>query len=176
MTAAMQAPRPPAEVYPDVVDAARTWIGTPYRHRASLKGWGCDCIGLVAGVWRELGHDAPCALPVYSPDWAEIGGHDLMIDGLTKYLRPVVLGEARAGDVLAFRMRPGAVAKHAAILSEGTAGDARARIVHAYWGRAVVESWLGPYWRRHAVAAFRFPAAAEAMARKSCRGAVTWRR
>ena len=28
------------------------WIGTPYRHQASLKGVGCDCLGLVRGVWR----------------------------------------------------------------------------------------------------------------------------
>jgi NlpC/P60 family putative phage cell wall peptidase len=31
---------------------ARAWIGTPDRHQASLKGMGCDCLGLVRGVWR----------------------------------------------------------------------------------------------------------------------------
>ena len=55
------------------------------------------------------------------------------------------------------RMKAGAVAKHAAVLSEGRFGEAGAKIVHAYWGRAVVESWLGPFWTRHAVAGFRFP-------------------
>ena len=25
----------------------RSWIGTPYRHQASLKGVGCDCLGLL---------------------------------------------------------------------------------------------------------------------------------
>ena len=28
------------------------WLGTPYRHQAALKGVGCDCLGLVRGVWR----------------------------------------------------------------------------------------------------------------------------
>ncbi|MGG2476222.1 peptidase P60, partial [Rhizobium sp. BR5] len=25
---------------------AQGWIGTPYRHQASLQGVGCDCLGL----------------------------------------------------------------------------------------------------------------------------------
>ena len=38
----------------EIVRAARSWIGTPYRHQASLKGVGCDCLGLLRGVWREV--------------------------------------------------------------------------------------------------------------------------
>jgi hypothetical protein len=48
-------------------------------------------------------------------------------------------------------MRPDAPAKHAAILT------ARDRVVHAYWGRAVVETWLTPWWRRRRAYAFSFP-------------------
>ena len=35
-----------------VVAEARMWIGTPYVHQASALGAGCDCLGLVRGVWR----------------------------------------------------------------------------------------------------------------------------
>ncbi len=28
------------------------WLGTPYRHQGRRKGVGCDCLGLVLGVWR----------------------------------------------------------------------------------------------------------------------------
>jgi NlpC/P60 family putative phage cell wall peptidase len=38
----------------DIVAETRSWIGTPYRHQASLKGVGCDCLGLVRGVWRAV--------------------------------------------------------------------------------------------------------------------------
>ena len=38
----------------DIVDAARTWIGTPFHHQARLKGTGVDCVGLVIGVAKEL--------------------------------------------------------------------------------------------------------------------------
>ncbi len=37
-----------------LVTAARGWIGTPYIHQASLKDIGCDCLGLLRGVWREV--------------------------------------------------------------------------------------------------------------------------
>lgn len=36
----------------DIVVEARSWIGTPYAHGAALKGTGCDCLGLVRGIWR----------------------------------------------------------------------------------------------------------------------------
>ena len=53
-------------------------------------------------------------------------------------------------------MAPDAVVKHAAILTAlPTAHDPQPRMIHAYWGRAVVESWIGPWWRRRL--AFAFP-------------------
>lgn len=41
-----------------VVAAARTWVDTPYRFQArgpKGEGGGCDCVGLLAGVGKELG-------------------------------------------------------------------------------------------------------------------------
>lgn len=54
-----------------IVTEARTWIGTPYQHQASLKGVGCDCLGLVRGVWRELIGEEPERASPYAPGWAE---------------------------------------------------------------------------------------------------------
>ena len=36
----------------EIVTAARGWIGTPFRWEASVKGVGCDCRGLLAGLDR----------------------------------------------------------------------------------------------------------------------------
>jgi hypothetical protein len=33
-----------------IVDEARSWIGTPFHHQAYRKGVGSDCIGMIAGV------------------------------------------------------------------------------------------------------------------------------
>lgn len=42
-----------------LVAEARSWIGTSYRHQASVKGVGCDCLGLVRGVWRACLGEEP---------------------------------------------------------------------------------------------------------------------
>ena len=138
-----------------VVAAARRWLGTPYRHQASVRGEGADCLGLVRGVWRELVGFEPELLPAYRPDWAEVGGEEALLAAARRWLAEIPVSAARAGDVVLFRMAPGCPAKHCAILSD-TAG-AEPRMIPAYWGRMVVESWMGVWWRRRLVAAFAWP-------------------
>jgi cell wall-associated NlpC family hydrolase len=38
-----------------VAAEALEWLGTPFKWGQSVKGEGCDCKGLIAGVARELG-------------------------------------------------------------------------------------------------------------------------
>ena len=135
-----------------IVAAARGWIGTPYHHQASLKHVGCDCLGLVRGLWRELVGPEPEGLPAYSPDWAEADRSERLLAAGDRHFARVDVAAAQPGDVLLFRWRDGAAAKHLAIL---TAPD---RIVHAYdAAKMVAEVSLVPFWRRRIVAAFRFP-------------------
>ncbi len=135
----------------DIVAAARGWLGTPYRHQGSLKGVGADCLGLVRGVWRDLYGAEPEAAPAYTPDWAEALGEETLLQAARRHLCERPVGEARQGDVALFRMGLGSPAKHAAIVS------APDRIIHAYWGRAVCETRLVPWWRRRIAAVFSFP-------------------
>ncbi len=134
-----------------VLAEAREWIGTPYQHQASAKGAGCDCLGLVRGVWRALYGAEPELAPAYTPDWAERHGAETLLNAARRNLHETALSDAAPGDVLAFRMHAAAPAKHVAILDE------EARIIHAYWGRAVVHSRFAPWWRARCVAAFSFP-------------------
>ncbi len=140
----------------DVVAAARGWIGTPYRHQASLKGVGCDCLGLVRGVWRELRGEEPESPPPYTPGWAEMSGEDALLWAARRHLREIGPAGARPGDVLLFRMALGAPAKHVAIVSEAAGGRVKA-VIHAYWGRSVCETRLVPWWERRIAAAFTWP-------------------
>ncbi len=141
-----------------VVQIARTWLGTPYRHQASVRGVGCDCLGLVRGVWREIHGDEAEVVPAYRSDWAEVGERETLLEAARRHLVEVSLSVMQPGDVLLFRMTPQAVVKHVAILSALPNGaDPQPRMIHAYWGRAVVESWIGPWWRRRLAFAFRFP-------------------
>ncbi len=134
-----------------ILAEARSWVGTPYRHRASLKGHGADCLGLVRGVWRELIGPEPEALAPYAPDWAEAGRHETLAQTARRHMRRLPLADARPGDVLLFRFRAHLPAKHIAILAND------ARIIHAYDGANVCEGTLSPWWRRRIAFAFAFP-------------------
>ncbi len=136
----------------NAVAEARAWLGTPYRHQASVRGAGCDCLGLVRGVWRALYGHEPEAPPPYTPDWSEPQGEEVLWAAALRHLTPVDM--AKPGDVLLFRLRTGAVAKHLGIMAEG---GATPRMIHAYAGHGVTESPLTPPWARRIVARFRFP-------------------
>ena len=34
--------------------AAIRWLGTPYHHQASVRGAGCDCLGLIRGIYGRF--------------------------------------------------------------------------------------------------------------------------
>ncbi|WP_299358156.1 NlpC/P60 family protein [uncultured Paracoccus sp.] len=138
-----------------VVSAARAWIGTPYVHQASVLGAGADCLGLVRGVWRCLYGCEPEVLPAYTADWGETGSNELLMTAALRHMTPVQEGQLAPGDLLLFRMRDGAVAKHLGILS--VTGEAP-RFIHAYDRHGVVESPLSEPWRARIAAGFRFPA------------------
>ena len=87
----------------DIVAAARTWIDTPYRHQASCKGAGTDCLGLVRGVWRDIIGDEPEPVPPYTPDWAEAMATETLLEAARRHLIEISIGEAERGDVLLFR-------------------------------------------------------------------------
>lgn len=137
-----------------IVVAARGWIGTPYRHQASCKGAGTDCLGLLRGVWREVLGEEPEPVPPYSMDWSEPAQEERLWRAAARHLVPKALPDEAPGDVLLFRMRNGMVAKHLGIAGEIGAG---ATFIHAYSGHAVLESPLSQPWRRRIAARFTFP-------------------
>jgi len=141
-----------------VVTAARGWIGTPYHHQAAVKGAGCDCLGLIRGVYTEVMGAEPETPPAYSRDWGEMRGEETLLAAAGRHLRGVSRWESsEPGDVLIFRMYPAAIAKHAGIVSE-TAAGAPLRMIHAQESVGVAEINLSHWWRRKIVAVFEFPA------------------
>lgn len=147
-----------------VVAHARRWIGTPYHHQASRLDVGADCIGLVRGVWRDLYGMEPEALPGYGRDWSEASGQETLLEASRRHLIEIAPQAVRPGDVLVFRYRARATAKHAGIVGEtfraaNTPLDAQPRltIIHAVEGAPVSEVALIGWWWRRVAAAFSFP-------------------
>lgn len=143
------------EMDADIVAAARAWIGTPYRHRASLRGVGADCLGLLRGVWRDVEGPEPVAVAAYTPDWQDTAGRDRLIPGLETYFAPIAAADVRPGDVVVFRIKDRSAPKHIGILARDPAG--RDTFIHSYSRCGVVETPLSAPWRRRAAAYFRFP-------------------
>jgi len=134
-----------------VVATARSWLGTPYHDQASLRGVGCDCLGLARGVWRDVVGDELFPIPPYSRDWGETGPHEVLANGAASMLIPIAMSDVGPGALVLFRMAPRAIAKHVGIL---TAPDS---FIHSYERLGVVEEVLTHVWRRRIAFAFLFP-------------------
>jgi NlpC/P60 family putative phage cell wall peptidase len=134
-----------------IITAARGWIATPYLHQASLKGVGCDCLGLVRGVWRETHGVEPESAPPYSPDWAESGDEEVLAEAARRHLVEIPYTEFQVGDVVMFRWKPYLPAKHAGIATS------RTTMIHAQDGACVSEVSLSKWWLARMAFAFRFP-------------------
>lgn len=137
----------------DVAEAARAWLGTPYRHLAATRGAGCDCLGLVRGVWRDLFGHEPMVVPPYRADMRDPLHAGALQAAAERLLLPTG-PEPEAGEVVLFRLEGLAHAKHCGVL---VAPD---RFIHAQEGLGVVEANLTPAWQRRIAGRYRFPGCA----------------
>jgi cell wall-associated NlpC family hydrolase len=126
-----------------IIDAARSCIGTPFRHQGRCPGRGIDCAGVVVFVASQLGFAVRDVR----------GYHRTPHKGrLQKALEEnpflTQVAEPQPGDVLLLRIRHDP--QHLAIY----AGDS---IVHSYEtvGR-VLEERFSDFWRARIVAIYRF--------------------
>jgi NlpC/P60 family putative phage cell wall peptidase len=137
-----------------IVASARRWIGTPYRHQASTCGAGADCLGLIRGVWREVIGPEPTPIPPYTRDWAEPSKEEVLMIAAPHYLQQRETDSLQIGDVVLFRMKQTAVAKHLGIISQ--IGQS-ASFIHAYSGHCVMENSLSWPWIKRIAAVYQFP-------------------
>lgn len=105
----------------DIVQIARTWLGTPFVHQGRLKGpaeqgGGVDCAGFIAEVARESG-----SLPdvEFEQNYRRRENGEEMLRLLRDYME--IVEEPEIGDVLALcdeRLANPDVPRHLVILTE----------------------------------------------------------
>ncbi len=144
---------------PTMIEVARSWIGTPYRHQASLKGVGADCLGFLRGVYAEVYKDHPHMLPpelntipTYTASWAESPKGERLLDAANEFLLPLPRWKGPLdGLVVLFRIIPTSAVKHCGIFTEGT------NLIHAYENHGVVEEPIRSDWLNKEMHFFKFP-------------------
>ncbi len=134
----------------EIIGAARAWLGTPYRHQASTLGAGCDCLGLLRGVWRQINGAEPVRIPPYRADWRDPAHAGSLLAAAETFLQAVE-GEPQAGDVILFRLHRAMPPKHCGIMVSATG------FIHAQEQMGVVEANLTEAWRRRLAGVFQFP-------------------
>lgn len=134
-----------------IITAAESWLGTPYHHQQSVKGIGCDCLGLIRGIYEEVLNRKTAPITPYSRDWADVTGNETLIKAAKAHLVEKQAADPVPGDVLIFRFRPWMVAKHAGLMAENNT------MIHAIEGAPVTKVHLTPWWTRRIAAIFQFP-------------------
>lgn len=138
-----------------IVDTARTWLGTPFHHQARVKGVGCDCLGLVVGVVDELGLKDKNGQNLASYDESAYSREPdgaYLKQKLTDLLEEVPVAQAQAGDLALFSVRDNP--QHLAILTDYEGGLG---MIHAYApARKLVEHRLDSDWNSRLVKVFRW--------------------
>jgi len=133
-----------------IVQAALSWIDTPYHHQARLKGVGVDCAQLVAAVAEECKLLAPgTVITDYSPEWHLHNREERML-GYLKEFGCFRIERAVPGSILCFQF--GRVCSHLGILVN------EHEFVHARIdaGRVVLNTLSGDWARRH-VLTYSYP-------------------
>lgn len=87
-----------------VVRVAHEWLGTPFRHKAALKGVATDCAGILVGVYKEAGVLPPdFVLGNYNYQHALHHSEELYIGELQQYMKIIPESEAQPGDIVLYR-------------------------------------------------------------------------
>lgn len=130
----------------DVIQQARSVLGTRFRHQGRTPAQGFDCIGLVVWTLTQLG-----LLQVDRTDYSRRPRPEEMTAALQGHLIAVPLDQVQPGDVLRFKSGLDGEPVHVGFATDRGVLHATAT------QRAVVEHRLDTLWTAQLVEAYRIP-------------------
>jgi len=139
------------QVQTALVEAALAWRGTPYRHQASLNGIGCDCLGLVRGIWRDVYGAEPETMPAYPRLVRDRAGAQALLAAACRHFRRVEGLAPEAGMLGLFRLGTRLPVRHCGVF---VAPD---HFIHAQEHLGVIVVPFDTDWRRRLVQLHAFP-------------------
>lgn len=122
-----------------VIAEARTWIHTPFRHQARIKGprGGVDCGQILACIYTNVGVREVGPTEPYPMQWALHQTRELYVEELLKYTREITEAEALPGDIVVYKVAH--TYSHGAVVIDPWPGT----ILHAVNGFGVVYADAG---------------------------------
>jgi len=95
-----------------VVAEAKTWLNTPYRHYAKIKGVGVDCAMILVDVYFRVGLLPEIDPRPYAHDWHLHRSEEKYLNWVTKFCDKVEVG--LPGDLALYKF--GRCISHGAIV------------------------------------------------------------
>lgn len=105
-----------------VITEARTWLRTPYHHKAKVKGAGIDCGQLLVAVYVACGFVEPFETGDYSPDWMLHREEERYLNWVKKFA--IETDNPLPGDIVVWKF--GRCISHGGIVVEWP------KIIHAF--------------------------------------------
>ena len=133
-----------------LIEDARTWIGTPHRHQGSIKGVGADCVGFLAEVALESGLITPQLRAQFPTDYSMQPSAGQLRHLCSRHLHLVPFDSRCPGDIVLMRFAE--EPQHLGMLTERDPDY----VIHAA-EKGVVEHRLDSVWRARIVRVYRFP-------------------
>lgn len=126
-----------------IVEEARTWIDTPFRHQGRLRGVGSDCVGVILGVGKALG-----LLDFQLSNYGRLPDGMLMHRIMCEHLDKVSIESMQFGDIILFKFDSDP--QHVGFYTD-------VGILHSYADvKKCVETSLDDVWKSRIVDVFRF--------------------
>jgi cell wall-associated NlpC family hydrolase len=113
-----------------VVAEAKTWLGTPFRDQADVKGGGVDCAMLLVRVFVDTGIVAPLDPRPYPTQWHLHQGEERFLNVIERF-GAEVNRDPIPGDVVVYQF--GRCYAHGAVVIEEN------HLIHAYYLSGKVE-------------------------------------
>lgn len=155
----------------EIVDEARSWVGTRFQDQARVKGVACDCAGLILGVGAALhafdvDPESPDLVARYG-SYARTPNPRMMMEALSVFMMPLRMEEAGPGDVLYLRFDASEQRvnpQHLCVVTEA-GWQVGGGMIHALaWpSRKVVEHTVDAQWYGRRFRAYRYPAVVRAV-------------
>lgn len=131
-----------------IIDCARSYVGTPYQHQGRKKGVGIDCVGLIVGVALECG--------LYMQDahgYPRLPYQGQIEQGALDAMDRILLPEPGCVALVRIRRFP----QHAGIMTDANT------VIHAYDPIYInqqrglcIEQEIDPKWRERVHSFWRF--------------------